>query len=159
MSSNPREIPWMFRLFWILPILTGAIVATNVLLDLQRAERSTGWQAVDATVVRVGGQRGLLRDQRWGEYRWEYGGRELRGSDASCCGGGWGDFIAQQGEVKPGDPVRIYIDADDPTRAVLVTGSSWRCFLPLIAAALLAGAGLYLRHRITADEVGRVKGF
>lgn len=151
--SSPQDVPVVFRLFWIAPILAGAMLALSTFQEIQRGEDSAGWTPVEAEITRFGGQRGWFTGQYWGTYRWEFAGREYTGSEVVCCGADWGDYLAQAGNVAVGDRARIYLNPTDPADAVLITGTRTACWYKALAGIGLIVAGVVLRRRIQADVV------
>ncbi len=157
--SAPGDMPVIFRLFWIAPILGGALLMLSALQDVQRAEDSAGWTPVQAEITRVGGQkRRWWSTKRWGSYRWELGGQAYEGSEIACCGADWNDLFEETGEKKPGDPVTAWVNPADPTMAVLSTGVRTGCWLSVLAGIALIVAGVVVRKRILVDEVGQGRG-
>lgn len=156
--SAPGDMPVIFRLFWIAPILGGALLVLSALQDVQRAEDSAGWTPVQAKILRVAGQRGWLITNRWGSYSWEMAGQRHEGSEVACCGADWNDLFEEGGEMKAGDIVTAWVNPADPTMAVLSTGVRTGCWFTLLAGIALIVAGVVVRKRILADEVGQGRG-
>lgn len=148
-------VPYVFRLFWIAPILAGALLALSSLSNYLAAESSADWMPVDAEIIRIGGQRGFLVSQQWGTYRWRQGGSEYTGSDIDCCKGSWGDYFAEAGTRQSGDRVQAFIDPADPSRAVLRTGSQRHCLMPVGVGIALVCAGVIIRRRILTGDIAR----
>lgn len=144
-------VPLVFRIFWIAPILIGAIVILSAAQKYSDAEASAQWTPVTAKISRIGGQRGFLMSQMWGSYRWERNGKSYEGSEIDCCGSKWDTWFKDAGTKKDGDEVTAWVDPADPARAVLVTGTSARCLMPIAAGLVLIAAGFWIRLRITAD--------
>lgn len=156
--SAPGEMPVIFRLFWIAPILGGALLMLSALQDVQRGEDSASWTPVQAEITRVGGQRGWLITNLWGTYRWELGGQVYDGSEIACCGADWNDLFEETGEKKVGDKVTAWVNPADPTMAVLNTGVRTGCWFSVLAGIALIVAGVVLRKRVLVDEVGQGRG-
>lgn len=148
------EMPIVFRLFWIAPMLAGALLAVSAAKDLMRAEESAMWIATDAEVTRVGGQRGIFVTKAWGTYQWYGAGQLQTGSEVACCGRNWSDYFEAHGERKVGDKVTVFVNPDNPADAVLMSGKSVGCYLPIGVGAALIAAGVFLRRRILADNAG-----
>lgn len=144
-------VPLVFRIFWIAPIVVGAILAASTMQKVQSADASAGWHTTPAKIFNVGGQRGWLLSQQWGSYRWTYNGKEYTGSEIDCCGSKWGTYFDRAGVKKNGDEVVAFVDPADPARAVLMTGKSLRCYAPVLTGIAMIVAGLWIRKRITAD--------
>lgn len=157
MTHPAARMPVVFRLFWIAPMLAGALMAVSGVQNMTAAENSTAWTPVDATVIRVGGQQGWLVTKRWGTYQWRLGDTVYTGSEIDCCHGTWSDWFERAGEKKQGDAVTVFVDPDNPARAVAVTGAGRHCWKPLAVGAGLLVAGLFIRRRITADAAHRTR--
>lgn len=148
---SAADVPMIFRIFWIAPIAVGAITILFGAQNMMRAEASPQWKPVTAEIYRLGGQKGFLMSQQWGSYRWEINGRAYEGSEIDCCGSKWGHFLAESGPRETGSKVTAYVDPQDPSFAVLQTGKTLRCWLPLLTGLGLIAAGLWVRKLITAD--------
>lgn len=143
-----QDVPIFARALWVAPIVLGCILLYRVGGQWIEAERSAEWVPVSATIIQVGGQRGLLTSQSWGSYRWRFAGQTYEGSEIDCCQGEWGDWFAVAGKHQKGDTVTAFVDADQPHRAVLMAGDTRNCRLPGVVGVALFAVGLWLRRRI-----------
>lgn len=151
------NVPIIFRLFWIAPMLAGALMALSGAQNMIAAENSAAWTPVDADIIRVGGQRGWLVSKHWGTYQWRLGETVYTGSDIDCCHGSWGDWFESTGEKKQGDRVTVFVDPENPARAVAITGAAAHCWKPIGVGIALIAAGLFIRWRIMADDAHRTR--
>lgn len=158
-QATGPQIPMIFRVFWIAPIITGLLLMMLAGKNIREAEASAQWKTTTATVIRVGGQSRFFTSQRWGSYRWMRDGREYTGSEIDCCGSKWDRYFELAGEKKTGDEIIAYLDPDDPARAVLMTGNSGRCLIPFSGGVALILLGWWIRQRITRDATADARGF
>lgn len=154
MNHPAHSVPLVFRLFWIAPILAGALMALSGAQNMMAAEESAAWMPVDAEVIRVGGQGGWLVTKRWGTYQWRQGEVVYTGSDIDCCHGTWGDWFEAEGEKKVGDRITVHLDPENPARAVVLTGAGLHCWKPIGIGVALIVAGVFIRRRIEGDDAG-----
>lgn len=165
-------VPLIFRIFWIAPMLGGALLIFSTWGDIQTADSSAQWMRIDGEIVEIAqGRSGWFGGGMWGTYAWEYGGRRYTGSEVDCCSSrnwqdavetvlradgrnGSSDSASGPAAIGPGTRLDVYVDPKDPAKAVLITGAFMGCYVPILAGFGLIAAGMWIRKRIMADDVG-----
>lgn len=167
------EVPYIFRIFWIAPMLGGALLMLSAWNDIQAADASAQWQRIDGRIIQIIESRGGMfrAGGRWGEYAWEYDGKHYTGSEVDCCSSrNWSDVVEVAGveaagvgaDVTTGEVSRIgagaridvFINPENPERAVLMTGTVRGCYVPILVGLALMMVGMWIRKRIMSDDVG-----
>lgn len=149
-------------------MLGGALLMLSAWHDIQAADASAQWRRIDGRIIQIIESRGGMFSAggRWGEYAWEYDGKHYTGSEVDCCSSrNWNDVVEaasvdadiNSGEVSrigAGTRIDVFINPENPGRAVLMTGTVYGCYVPIFAGLALMVAGVWIRKRIMGDDVG-----
>jgi hypothetical protein len=129
----------------------STLMAAEQAVALDRGLRSRGWPAtpgrvVDETILTVRWQLGWAHSPAV-LYEYEVDGEVIRSHTVSYRGS-----IFRRGarttlnRYRPGQPVTVYYDPNNPARAVLEPGSSFGAFLRVLISFGVLGTGLWLYY-------------
>ena len=123
--------------------------------QLREAKATDSWQAVSGQIesARVTSQRRRNQTDYSVEitYTYSVGERTFRGTRYSVTGN-LGAERREQAEAiargyRKGDKVKVYVDPEDPNRAVLARGGTRKAWMTIGFGALLLGVGLVMGAR------------
>lgn len=148
-ASSGKGAGIFLILFFSIFLLAGLGITATMIPDMKRALESSSWQKAPAKVI----SSELRRDDSGDDgptysidilYEYTVQGRTLRSNTYQAFNASSSGRAEKQAIVdahKPGETVQCYINPEDPTYAVLVTGLGWHGLF-ILFPLIFVGVGL-----------------